>query len=377
MTQISNKFIQPNAVTGSKFRLNNNETLRARNAANTADVDVLKVDSTDNLILLKQPKADAALPIPTADKDYATIEYIKNYVNGKGDAKDAVSYAASTNITGTFSAGNATTPATLTGATQLTVDGKAFTAADVVTPNMRIALVGQTAGLQNGIYDLTAATNTTFTLTRSSDFDGLANAAGTEVTTGAYFSVINGTVLAGYEYILTTSDPITINTTALTFAGYPSTLSLIGGDMVTKSGNTFSVDLQTNGGLESSNPGNDAGQLRIRVDAATLEKDKTTAINTGNGSLIARKTVKQTFTLSATDITNQFVDLTTVAGDSSVIFYVDGGPTQREGSDYSVNYTGGTGGKTRITFTGGLATAGVSALAAGDVVVIQSTQLTL
>lgn len=377
MTQISNKFIQNNAVTGSKFRLANNETLRARNAANTADVDLFKLDTANNFTVLTQIKADAALPIPTADKDYVTVEYVKNYILGKVDAKDAVNYLANTNIGGTFSAGNATTPATITGAVALVVDGKTFGAGDVTTPRMRILLAGQTAGLQNGIYDLTAAGATSYTLTRSPDFDGLENASGGEVTSGAYTRVISGTVFSGYEATLTTVDPITVNTTALSFVAYPSTLSLIGGDMVTKSGNTFSVDLQTNGGLESSNPGNDAGQLRIKTDAAALEKDKTTTVNTANNSLVARKTVKQTFTLAAADITNQYIDLANVAGDQSVIFWVDGGPTQRETSDYTVNYTGGTGGKTRITFAGGLASGGVSALAAGDVVVIQSTQLTL
>lgn len=377
MTQISKKFLQDNAVDGAKARLNNNQTLRARNAANTADVDILKVDTGNLLVFTTQPKADAALAIPTSDKDYVTVEYVKNYIQGKVDAKDAVNYLSAINVAGTFSAGNSTTPATLTGATQLVVDGKTFTGADVTTPRMRIALVGQTAGLQNGIYDLTAASASSFTLTRSPDFDGLENAAGGEITSGAYFNVISGTTYAGYEALLSTADPITVNTTSLNFVLYPTTLNLIGGDMITKSGNTFSVDLQTNGGLESSNPGNDAGQLRVKVDAAALEKDKTTAIKAADGSLIARKTVKQTFTLAAADITNQYIDLASVAGDQSVIFYVDGGPTQRETSDYTVNYTGGTGGKTRITFAGGLASGGVSALAAGDVVTIQSTQLTL
>lgn len=375
MTQISSKFIQNNAVTGAKIRLGNNETLRARNAANTADVDLLKLDTGNLFTLTQLPYADPALAIPTLDKQFATVEYIKNYINGKGDAKDAVGYLSDVNVAGTFSAGNATTPATLTGAAALTVDGKTFGAGDVTTPRMRIALTGQTAALQNGIYELTAAAANSFTLTRAPDFDGVSDPTGMEVTQGVYFNVVLGTVYAGYEVILTTADPITVNTTALNFARYPSTLSLTGGDMIVKSGNDFSVDLQAAGGLESSNPGNAAGQLRVRPDQAALEKDKTTT-TTANG-VLARKTVKQTFTLAAADITNQYVDLANVAGDQSVIFYVDGGPTQRETSDYTVNYTGGTGGKTRITFAGGLASGGVSALAAGDVIVIQSTQLTL
>jgi hypothetical protein len=379
MTQIVRKFVQDNAISGAKIRLDNNENLRARNSANSADIDILRVTTGNVTEFQSLPTVNSTLPVPTTDKQLATVEYIKNYVNGKLDAKDSVAYLADTNITGTFVAGNSTTPATLTGNTQLVIDGKSFTGTDITTPRVRIALTGQTAGLQNGIYDLTAATGASYTLTRSSDFDGL-NSTGldaTEVTSGAYFTVVNGTVYSGYEVILTTVDPITINTTALSFVKYPSTLSLTGGDMIVKSGNDFAVDLQANGGLESSNPGNQAGQLRIKVDTSSLEKDKTTAINTSTGAIVARKHNKQTFTLSAQDITNQYIDLSFIAGDGSVNFAVQGGGAQLEGVDYTVNYTGGTGGKSRLTFTNGLATAGVSALASGDVIQTQYTYLIL
>lgn len=80
---------------------------------------------------------------------------------------------------------------------------------------------------------------------------------------------------------------------------------------------------------------------------------------------------KELFTLSGTDITNQYVDLAHVAKTNSIDFLVKGGGIQIEGAgqDYTVNYTGGAGGNTRITFVNGLATGGVSALIAGDVVV--------
>lgn len=98
-----------------------------------------------------------------------------------------------------------------------------------------------------------------------------------------------------------------------------------------------------------------------------MEKDRTIQVDTSNNALTGRRSVKQMFTLTSTDITNQYIDLTGVAGDMSVDVVIDGGGIQSETADYTVNYTGGTGGKTRLTFAGGLATAGVSALAAGDV----------
>lgn len=353
MTQIITKFIQDNAVTGAKMRLGNNETFRSRNFAGTADVDLFKLNVSDVLEFLKQPTASSALPMPSTSKDYVTVEYIQNYVLGKTDAKDAVNLLADTNIA-------------LTGSTPLTIDSA------TATNGMRIALVGQSTASQNGIYDL-AITGGSYTLTRSSDFDQVNDAGGTEVTSGAYFKVISGTVYSGWEAVLTTNDPIVIDTTSLTFAVNPTVISLSGGDMIKKVGNDFSVDLATNGGLESTSPGSAAGQLRVKVDTAALEKDQTTRRDPTTGAVVARKSRKQQFTLTSTDITNQYIDLDAVAGQDSINFWVAGGGTQNEIDDYTVNYTGGTAGKTRITFAGGLATAGVSALVAGDKVTVTYT----
>lgn len=49
--QVEKKFISPNAVDGSKIRLSNNETLRARNAANSGDIDLLKLTAADKVQL--------------------------------------------------------------------------------------------------------------------------------------------------------------------------------------------------------------------------------------------------------------------------------------------------------------------------------------
>lgn len=373
MAQILKKFIGDNQVDGIKLRLLNGQMLRWRNAAGTADVDVLRVTSADKAEFQVLPEALATLPIPSAPKQFATIEYINNYLAGKIDAKDSVSYLADSDIAGTFSAGNATTAATLTGNTALVVDGKTFGPADVTTPRMRIALTGQTAGLQNGVYDLTAATASSFTLTRSRDFDGLENESGNEVTTGAYFMVTAGTMYAGYEALLTTPDPIVINTTSLNFVRYPSTLSLTAGDMLVKIGNDFSIDLAPLSGLESTNPGNANGQLRVKTDTATLEKDQTTRRDPTTGATVAKRSKKLTVTLTSTDITNQYIDLPDVAADSSVQLAIAGAGDQLEGDDFTVNYTGGTGSKTRVLFVGGLANGGVSALIAGDKVAVSYT----
>ena len=197
MTQLSTKFIQDNAVRGSKIRLLNNEVLRARNAADSADISLFKLNNGDVLEFLTQPRASVGLAIPTNDKDYVTIEYIKNYIQGKLDAKNAVNVLADTNIN-------------LSGTNTLAIDGL------TVLNGWRVALTNQTNPIQNGVYDA-AINGANWILTRSADFDQVQDAGGLEVTSGAYFPILAGTVYQGYEVILSTADPITIGSTALSF----------------------------------------------------------------------------------------------------------------------------------------------------------------
>jgi len=79
---------------------------------------------------------------------------------------------------------------------------------------------------------------------------------------------------------------------------------------------------------------------------------------------------KENFTLSGTNITNQFLDMAQVIKANSLDFMVNG-LIFNEGVDYSVNLTGGAGGKTRVTFLGDLATGGAAALVATDVVYVK------
>lgn len=346
MSQLKTKFIADDAVTDVKMKLGNNAALRARNAANNADVALLKLNASNVPQFDTLPTVDAALAIPSTSKQLATVEYVLNTVAAKGDAKDSCDYLADTNIA-------------LTGAT-LTVDG------GTVMHLQRVALTNQTVPAENGLYTCTIAG--TYTLTRSSDANTNA-----QVTSGMFTMITQGTVYQGYEALLTTPDPIVLGTTPLTFVKYPSALSQTAGDMLSKTNNNWTVDLASLGGLESTNPGNAAGQLRVKADQAAAEKDKSSRLDGTTGAVSGRRSKKASFTLVAGDITNQYVDLADVAGDSSVQLAVAGAGAQLETIDFTVNYTGGTSSKTRITFAGGLATAGASALATGDVIVISYT----
>lgn len=345
MSQVTKKFIQDNAVSGSKIRLDNEEMLRARNAANSADVNILKVTTADKAEFQTLPEVSGALPVPSALKQLATVEYIQNYLNSKGDTKDAVQAISDSNRS-------------FVGSAPLTVDGVTLLNGD------RVGLVGQTDPAENGIYTVTIS-GPSYSLARSSD----ASLQGS-ITNGMFFVSTGGTEYSGYEALLTTADPIVVDTTALTFVLYPTVLNIIAGDMLQKTGNTLSVDLAPLSGLESTNAGNIAGQLRVKTDTATLEKDQTTRRDGSSGAVVAKKSKKTLFTLNATDITNGYVDLADVAADGSINLHVAGAGSQVETVDYTVNYTGGASSKTRVTFAGGLASTGVSALASGDQIVV-------
>lgn len=85
---------------------------------------------------------------------------------------------------------------------------------------------------------------------------------------------------------------------------------------------------------------------------------------------------EENITLVSGDITNQFIDLAhAVQGSSasvnSISLNVVGGPEQLKVIDYTVSLTGGSGGVTRITFAGDLATGGNAALVAGDILQVK------
>lgn len=334
MARIKTKFLEGDAVDDSKVRLRNNQNLRARNAANSADVSILKLNASDVIELASL----ALMPgTATSANHLVNLATMEAAINGVRDMKQGVRVASVANVD------ISSAPAA--------IDGVTLAAGD------RVLLKDQTTGSENGIRVFTAAAAA---LARSSDADASA-----EVTQGMATLVAEGTVNARKLFQLVTSDPITLDTTALVFQETPTATSYTGGDMIALSGTVFSVDLAASSGLESTNAGNAAGQLRVKASGAGAVKDRTIALN-GSNEVAGLLAAKETFTLGAGDITNQYVDLAKIAHESSIMVTVSG-IVQTEGTDYTLNYTGGAGGNTRITFDGELATGGAAELVATDV----------
>jgi hypothetical protein len=172
---------------------------------------------------------------PVSSQDLVTLAYMNARLNGL-TPKAPVVVATLANIA-------------LTG--EQTIDG-------VTTSSSRVLVKNQSTASQNGIY-----VSNSGAWSRALDMDSLTPF---DEFNGAWTSVQQGTQ-AGQVFVQY-GTVTTVGTDPVTFAYYNPIAGLIGGDMITFAGSTFSVDLLTNGGLKSSNPGNVAGQLQISLEAS-------------------------------------------------------------------------------------------------------------
>jgi phage-related tail fiber protein len=155
------------------------------------------------------------LATPTLAGDAATKGYVDGLVQGL-DSKASVRLKTTANIT-------ITSP----GAVVANFDGVAPVAGD------RILLTNQTTASENGIYVWNGAA---VAMTRATDADTSAL-----VTAGQYMFVEEGTAFADTGWVLITNNPIVLGTTALTYTQFNGAGSIIAGNGLTSTGNTFDV----------------------------------------------------------------------------------------------------------------------------------------
>lgn len=150
----------------------------------------------------------------TADTDVPNYRQVLDLAQQR-DFKDSVRVATTANIT-------------LSGAQ--TIDGVSAVAGN------RVLVKNQTDGTQNGIYVVAAGA-----WSRATDAD-----ASDKVTPGLVVPVEEGTANDNTLWMLTTNAPITLGTTALTFAQFGGGGEIItAGDGLTKTGSTLDVGAGT------------------------------------------------------------------------------------------------------------------------------------
>jgi hypothetical protein len=139
----------------------------------------------------------------------------------------------------------------------LSIDGISLALGD------RVLVKDQLIPSQNGVYEITRegdGSSIGWQLTRAADAD-----SSDKLNNGAFVFIGQGSTYQGAGYVLTTPDPITLNTTDLAFTQFSGAGQLTGGDGVQISGNTISLDLAAAGGLEIV-----SAELALKVEDNSL-----------------------------------------------------------------------------------------------------------
>jgi len=198
---------------------------------------------------------------PTATTDAANKAYVDAQLQGL-DVKNSVRVATTANGTLATAFANGET-----------VDGV------TLATNDRILIKNQSTGSENGIYTV----NASGAPTRATDFD-----SNSEVTGGAFFFVEEGTANADNGFALTNDGAITVGTTALVFTQFSGAGQLVAGDGLSKSGNTFTVE------VDDSSIEINSDALRVKASGITnamlagsidLTAKVTGALPIGNGGI--------------------------------------------------------------------------------------------
>jgi hypothetical protein len=193
---------------------------------------------------------------PTTGTDAVNRDYVQAYAAGL-DWKQSVRLSSTANLSVTASGSGVGKTLTATANGALSLDGVAAASGN------RVLIKDQTTGADNGIYVVTDAgsAGTPFVLTRATDAD--ANA---EVTDGMAVFVGEGTSNLDTGWVLITNDPITVDTTALTFTQFTGTGSIVAGAGILKTGSTLDIELDTTADAQGAGTG--GGSSGLEFDTA-------------------------------------------------------------------------------------------------------------
>ncbi len=167
---------------------------------------------------------------PSASDDLVSLGYMQSYISGVRDPKEAARVSTTANLSATRSSN------VLTASANASINTAGIDGITTLAVNDRVLVKNQTTAADNGIYIITnlGSGSTPWVMQRAADAD-----SSPEVLHGLQVFVTSGTVWGGSGWILATADPITLNTTALSFIQVSGGAALVAGNGIVTSGNTI------------------------------------------------------------------------------------------------------------------------------------------
>lgn len=373
MAKIQNKWLAADAVDESKIKLSNDGSLRARNNLDTNDVNIGKLDTSDEWLFEAKPKYAAD---PTADDDLARKKYVDDQVGSLGSAVEYKgTYNASTNspalVDGTGTTGDLYR-VNVAGSQDFGSGSISFAVGDKVVYNPGgtwekwddtdavDSVNGQTGAVSLDSDDISeGSTNLYYTEGRfDTSFSGKSTTDLSEGTNlyhtdarakaAAVSDLVYG---AGWDAVVDVApskNAVYDKIELLDAAKADASHTHVAADIT-----DFTAEARTAAVVNST-----AGSETDQAASVSAMKSYVAAnsANTAFGS--------EVFTLAAGDITNGYVEIAQEALSGSIMVHPKGGPVQVETDDYTLSVPVAV---TRVTFAGDLA----SELAAGDKLVVK------
>jgi hypothetical protein len=306
---VSGLTINSTTIPTSKTIVVTTDKLSVHAATTSAELAGVISDETGSgsLVFATAPTLSGALASadPTADLGLATKQYV-DAVTASINFHAPVQRATTAALTGTYNNGSSSgvgATFTLTATGRLSIDG------GNVSTNDRVLLKDQASQIQNGIYIVTnqGGAGVSAVLTRATDYDTT-----TEVTNGDIVFTIAGTQNTGVTFVNTSTNPVTIGTTAITFSTYTSA------SLPTQTGNSGRL-LTTDGTTPSwTNSVTSLGLTTPTIAGATISGTFTsTAIISGgtlSGNTHTNAVLTGTLTANGSAGTNGYYLQTTGSG---------------------------------------------------------------
>lgn len=352
--QIKRKFILNDSINEEKILIGNNGAIRARNAADSADVELFKLDGSDKLQLLVLPQVSSD---PVAGNDIVRKSHLDSEVasvSGDVTALD-VRVTAIENDYGV--AGGLAT-----------LDGSGL-----VPSNQLPSYVDDVLEYANlAAFPATGETGKIYVAIDTSKCYRWSGSVYIQITSGAVDSVNGQTGIVSLD----TEDVAESGDSRYYTAARQTAIEAY-------------ADQAEADAITSANAYTDAEVAVVAGDLAQEIIDRAADVDAEESRALAAEGVLQglidaleaasvqhvqeKFTLSAGDITNGYVTLANLAITASINAFVDR-LAIHETDDYTVSTVGGV---TRITFAGSLVTVGQEKLSAGDVVRVKYAKVAI